>query len=208
MRGGRVGTLRSRYGFAHRVRMRGTPPSGPAVSGPEPSVDRAAIAREMDDARARLHTLLAAEAADLRRLSDGTRWTNEQLLFHMVFGYLVVRTLLPLVHVVSRLPAPVGRGWAALLNSATRPFHVINYWGAVGAARVFDHTRMEPLADRTIAALQRRLAREPEVALHRGMPFPTGWDPYFGYMTLAEVYRYPTRHFEHHRRQLSLPSSL
>jgi hypothetical protein len=91
-------------------------------------VDREAIAREMDDARDRLHALLAAaDPADRRRRSDGTRWTNEQLLFHMVFGYLVVRTLLPLVHIVSRLPAPVGQGWAALLNSATRPFHVINY---------------------------------------------------------------------------------
>jgi DinB superfamily len=167
-------------------------------------VDRASIAREMDEARVRLHALLAdADPADLRCRSNGTRWTNEQLLFHMVFGYLVVRTLLPLVRVVSRLPA-VGRAWAALLNTATRPFHVINYWGSVAAARVFDHTRMGPLADRTIAALQRNLTREPEAALHRGMPFPTGWDPYFGYLTLAEVYRYPTRHFKHHRRQLSL----
>ena len=171
----------------------------------EPPVDRQAIRREMDDARDRLHALLvAADPADLRRRSNGTRWTNEQLLFHMVFGYLVVRTLLPLVRVVSRLPAPVGRGWAALLNSATRPFDVVNYWGSVGAARVFNHARMGPLADRTIAALQRHLAREPEAALHRGMPFPIGWDPYFGYLTLAEVYRYPTRHFEHHRRQLTL----
>jgi hypothetical protein len=158
-------------------------------------VHRAAIAREMDEARAQLHSLLAAtDAADLRRRSDGTRWTNEQLLFHMVFGYLVVRALLPLVRVVSRLPSPVGRGWAALLNSASRPFHVVNYWGSVGAARVFNHSRMGVLADRTIGALQRTLEREPEGALHRGMPFPTGWDPYFGYMTLAE----------HHRRQLTL----
>ena len=71
---------------------------------------------------------------------------------------------------------------------------------------MFHYVRMGPLADRTIAALQRHLAREPEAALRRGMPFPAGWDPYFGYLTLAEVYRYPTRHFEHHRRQLSLRS--
>ena len=37
------------------------------------------------------------------------------------------------------------------------------------------------------------------------MPFPTGWNPYFGCLTLTQVYRHPTRHFEHHRRQLSLP---
>jgi hypothetical protein len=168
-------------------------------------VNRVAIAGEMEAARARLHALLsAADAADLRRTSHGTRWTNEQLLFHMVFGYLLVRTLLPLVRLISRLPPPVGGGWAALLNSATRAFHVINYWGSVGGARVFDHKRMGPLADRTIAVLHRRLQEEPEATLRRGMPFPTGWDPYFGYMTLAEVYRYATRHFEHHRRQLSL----
>src|SRR4051812_18425072 len=125
----------------------------------------------MERARVRLHELLdEADAADLARRSDGTRWTNEQLLFHMVFGYLLVRVLLPLVHAVSRLPAPVGRAWAALLNSATRPFHVVNYLGSVGGARVFDHDRMGSLFDRTVAALQRRLAREPEPALHRGMP--------------------------------------
>lgn len=171
----------------------------------EPPVDRLATALEMDAARAWLHELLAgADAADLRRPSDGTRGTNEQLLFHMLFGFLVVRVLLPLVRLVSRLPAPVGRGWAALLNFATRPFHVINYWGSVAAARVFDHARMGPLADRTIAALERQLDCEPEEALHRGMPFPPGWDPYFGFMSLADVYRYPARHFEHHRRQLTL----
>lgn len=171
-----------------------------------PPVDRAAIASDMDAARARLHALLdAADAADLRRRSDGTRWTNEQLLFHMVFGYLVVRALLPLVRVLGRLPAPVGRGFAALLDAATRPFHQVNYWGSVVGARVFNHVRMGRVADHTLAALQRSLQREPEAALRRGMPFPTRWDPYFTpYMTLADVYRYPTRHFEHHRRQLTL----
>ena len=169
-------------------------------------MDRPAIAAEMDAARSQLHALLAAaDAGDLRRRSNGTRWSNEQLLFHMVFGYLVVRVLLPLVHVMGRLPPPVGRGWAALLDAATGPFHVINYWGSVAGARVFDHARMGLVADRTIAALQRRLTRESEAALRRGMPFPQGWDPYFStWMSLAQVYRYPTRHFEHHRDQLTL----
>lgn len=177
------------------------------VTGPGPSrVDRGAISRDMERARSQLHHLLTTtSAADLRRRSEGTRWTNEELLFHMVFGYLVVRVLLPLVRTVGRLPAPVGRRWAALLNAGTRPFHLVNYAGSVVGARVFDHTRMGSLCDRTVAALQRSLLRESENALHRGMPFPVGWDPYFtDFMSLAEVYRYPTRHFEHHRRQLSL----
>jgi hypothetical protein len=156
----------------------------------QPPVDRAVIIQEMDGARAQLHALLAVDPAALRRRSNGTRWTNEQLLFHMVFGYLVVRVLLPLVRVVGRLPAPVGRVWSRLLDSAQRPFHVVNYWGSVGAARVFDHSRMGPLCDRTITALQRHIQQEPESTLRRGMPFPTSWDPYFNsYMTLVEVYR-------------------
>jgi len=172
-----------------------------------PPIDRARISTDMEQDRAQLHELLAgAGAADLRRRSDGTRWTNEQLLFHMVFGYLLVRVLLPLVHAVSRLPAPVGRSWAALLNSATGPFHLVNYLGSVGGAAVFNHARMGRLFDRTVAALHRRLEGETEAALQRGMPFPIGWDPYFTtYMAVAEVYRYPTKHFAHHRRQLTLP---
>jgi hypothetical protein len=173
---------------------------------PGPPVDRRAIGAELEDARARLHALLAsADSSDLRRRSNGTRWTNEQLLFHMVFGYLVVRVLLRLVRAVSRLPAPVGRGFAALLDSARRPFHLVNYWGSCGGALVFNHARMGDLCDRTVGALQRSLASVPEASLRRGMAFPTSWDPYFKpYMTLADVYRFPNLHFEHHSRQLTL----
>jgi hypothetical protein len=185
------------------------PPDAPVpavTAAPEHPVDRQTISRDLEGARRQLHELLAAaDVADLRRRSEGTRWSNEQLLFHMVFGFLIVRVLLRLVRLLGRLPAPVGSGFAALLNSAWRPFHVINFWGSVGAALVFNHDRMGRLCDRTIAALQRHLAREPEDGLRRGMAFPTSWDPYFApHMTLADVYRYPSRHFEHHRRQLSL----
>jgi hypothetical protein len=36
--------------------------------------------------------------------------------------------------------------------------------------------------------------------------FTVSWDPYFKYiMTVADVYRYPTQHYDHHRRQLTTP---
>lgn len=169
-------------------------------------VDRQSIAGDLEGCRRQLHELLAsAGPADLRRRSHGTRWTNEQLLFHMVFGFLVVRTLLPLVRLMGSLPAPVGTGFAALLESAHRPFHVVNYWGSRVGARVFDARRMGGLCDRVVAALCRSLDRRSARSLERGMPFPTSWDPYFTKcMTLADVYRYPSLHFEHHRRQLTL----
>jgi uncharacterized damage-inducible protein DinB len=38
------------------------------------------------------------------------------------------------------------------------------------------------------------------------MHYPTTWDPLFTrYMTLADLYRYPIRHYRHHRQQLTLP---
>jgi hypothetical protein len=112
----------------------------------------------------------------LRRRSNGTRWTNRQLLFHMVFGYLVVRTLLPLVHALARLGH--SRGFAAALNAGRRPFHVINYLGSCGGGQLLTTRGMAALLDRTIEALQRNLAAEAGQSLALTMDFPTAWDPY------------------------------
>ena len=170
-----------------------------------PAVDRAGLHAEMQWARDDLARLLAAaSSADLERGSTGTRWTNEQLLFHMVFGYMVVRALLPLVRVVSRLPRPVGTGFSTALDAAARPFHVVNYLGTCAAALVFNRRRMLGQLDRTLASLHRSLDALPVSTLHRGMPFPPRWDPFFTpWMTVADVFHYPTQHYGFHRAQLS-----
>jgi len=149
--------------------------------------------------------LNSASQEGLGRRSNGTRWTNEELLFHMVFGYMVVRALLPLVHVVSRLPVPMGKAFAALLNAGTRPFDTVNYWGSRWACLVYNKQRMSRKLDKTLAAITRRLQREDPRSLARTMPFPDRWDPFFTpLMTLNDVYAYPTKHFNFHARQLSL----
>jgi hypothetical protein len=90
-------------------------------------------------------------------------------------------------------------------TAGRRPFHVVNYLGSCGGASGVQPRPLTRLCDRTISGLHRSLDRETEQALTRGMPFPTSWDPYFTpFMTLADVYRYGTVHFEHHRRQLTL----
>ena len=74
---------------------------------------------EMEAARQAFYELVAHVTPDgPGRRSSGTRWTNRQLLLHMVFGYLIVRALMPLVQ-------PLGRpGWsrrfAAALNAFAR----------------------------------------------------------------------------------------
>jgi hypothetical protein len=169
-------------------------------------VDRAEIARDYARAARDFHRLLdSADVADLRRRSAGTRWSNWELLFHMWFGYMIVLRLLVLVRVMSRLPAPVGRGFARLLDATTPVFDVVNYLGSAGGGRVFDRERLGRKSDRVVAALQRRVDREAEPSFGRGMPYPTRWDPFFTeYMTVEDIYRYPGRHYDFHRAQLTL----
>jgi DinB superfamily len=168
--------------------------------------DRRAVVEELQEARVTFHRLLdGAAPAQLARPSAGTRWTNEQLLFHMLFGYLVVAVLLRMVVVFGRLPPVLSRGFATLLDSCVVPFHAVNYWGSCAGAKVFNRRRMGPKFDRVIASLQRRLLATSDTDLVRGMYYPTRWDPFFGeYMTLGQLYRYPTQHFDFHQRQLTL----
>jgi hypothetical protein len=177
-----------------------------SAATPSAPVDRAAIATDLQECRADLHHLLAGATHDrLRARSNGTAWTNEQLLFHMVFGFLVVRRLLPLVRMVSAIPPAVGRAFAAALSAGRRPFHWVNYAGSCGGALVFNRDRMGRLSDHTIEHLINRLEEEPEARLTRSMPFPTSWDPYFQpRMSMADVYAYPALHYRHHRAQLTL----
>lgn len=170
------------------------------------AMHRQTMHEDYERARRTFHQLLdTATTAELTRPTNGTRWTNEQLLWHMFFGYLITRVLLPLVRLFSHLPDGASKGFAGLLNAATRPFDLINYAGPCGAVTVFTPRRTAAAFDRVIDSLNRRLAAEPEESLARGMHFPVRWDPFFAdFMTLADVYRYPNRHLEFHRRQLTL----
>ena len=178
------------------------------VTGGQPT-DRQHIHGELERVRADLHQLVAAATApELRRRTHGTRWTNGQMLWHMAFGLLIVRRLLPLVRLFGRLPDPFSRGFAAVLNAGTRPFHHINYLGGVGGSLVFHGPRLTRQLDRTINALHRHLDAESETALGLRMHFPVDWDPFFtDTMTLAEVYAYGPQHYDFHRAQLTLDQS-
>ena len=168
-------------------------------------LDRQAVRDEMDRARQEIHRLLdQATPAGLGGPTQGTRWTNEQLLFHMLFGYLITRALILPARAFGRLHGGASRAFAGLLDAARVPFHLVNYAGSCAGARLIPASRMGGTMDRVIAGLQRRLDREPDAALRRGMHYPTTWDPFF---TGCMTHRYPTRHFDYHRRQLTLPDT-
>lgn len=169
-------------------------------------VARDAVLQELSRAPGAYRRLLAAAAPDsLSRRTLGTRWTNREMLFHLLLGYGLVRMLLPLVSVMDRLPSWVPRGFAAVLNAAAAPFHVVNYLGSVVGGRLLTTRRMETLFERTCTALARRLSGQDPADLQRGMPFPTRWDPFFTTrMSVLDVYHYPWQHFEFHREQLTI----
>ena len=162
------------------------------------------IIDELRRAQADFHQLVSERLArDLRRRSNGTRWTNRQLLFHMVFGYVIVRTLMPLVHALGRLGH--SRAVRRHPQRGRRPFHLINYLGSCGGGQILTPARDGRPAGPDLGALQRKLAAETDASLALTMHFPTAWDPYFKpTMSVLDVYHFGTQHFDHHRRQLTL----
>lgn len=123
----------------------------------------------------------------------------------MVFGYLIVWRLLPLVRLLGRLPDGYSRRFAAALNAGTRPFHAVNYLGGCGGALVFRGRRLTRLCDHTVERLHRRLDAETDETLSRRMHFPPRWDPFFAdTMTVSDVYHYGTQHYDFHRAQLTV----
>ncbi|MEA5367150.1 DinB family protein [Amycolatopsis sp., V23-08] len=172
-------------------------------------MDKRVVHQDMERTRRRFHRLLdTAGYAELRRRSAGTRWTNRQLLFHMLLGYLIMRALLTLARLFDRLPAGASRRFARLLDAATTPFDAVNFAGSWLGGTILPRRSMDALLDRTVAAQHRRLDRETDAGLARGMHYPTRWDPFFAdYMTVADLYRFPARHFEFHQAQLTLPDA-
>lgn len=172
-------------------------------------VARDAVLHELYHAPGAYRELLAAATPDsLSRRTSGTRWTNREMLFHLLLGYGLVRVLLPLVSGMDRLPPWVGRGFAAVLDAVAAPFHIINYLGSVVGSRLVTTRRMAMLFERSCTALARRLNRQDLAALRRGMPFPTRWDPFFTTrMSVLDVYHYPWQHFEFHRKQLTIDAT-
>ena len=169
-------------------------------------MDKQSVHQELERVRADFRQLVeSADAAVLRRPTNGTRWNNRQLLFHMLLGYLIIRALLRLVRVFSHLPRRASRTYARLLNAGTGPFDEVNFLDSYAAGRAVRPARMVVMFDHVVDKLHQRLAAESDADLARGMHYPTRWDPFFkDYMTLADVCHFPTQHYDFHRRQLTL----
>ena len=178
----------------------------PESEGHQDQLNKQVILDEFASVRREFRNLVEVMSEDdLARLSNGTKWTNRELLFHMLFGYLIVRTLVWFCRALSRLPPNATKPAVALMNLSVRPFNWINYIGSVIGAKAFSPRRMSDILDKVTSTLGRWLVDTPDHRLSRRVCVPTKWDPFFKpHMTIFELYHYPTQHFEFHKRQLNL----
>ena len=149
--------------------------------------------------------LTAARSDELDLLSNGTRWTNRQLLFHMLLGQLITRMVIAVMGAFSRLPAGASRAWASGMTAFTPLYNRLNWFGAVVGGRLFTVTRMGRTMDSVTAKILRFYGNAEPRDLRRGMTVPPSWDPYFStWMDRAELMTWAPKHYRHHRSQLTL----
>ena len=147
----------------------------------------------------------SAAAAELDLPTDGTRWTNRQLLFHMVLGQNIALSAIPLFGLFSRLPPPASRSWSRLLDACAGPYNWVNWAGSAAAGQALPPAAMQRMMDRTTRTILAWYDRADETALGRGMTMPASWDPYFTpWMSRRDALEWAPKHYRHHRAQLTL----
>ncbi len=191
--------------FMAGVCLRTTMPYTGSMTVPAQINVRDSIMAEYAAAQATFHTLLDSMSDDdLKRQSRNPGWKNGQILFHMTLGFMVVSAIIPLVRFWARLPKGFSKVFASILNAFTGPFNWVNGIGARGGGRFFRGKRLGRRFDKTYASMLRKLNSVKDDEWRRGMYFPEKWGGLFKkYMTLEDVFRFPTVHFRFHLDQIA-----
>lgn len=171
------------------------------------------MAASSDSLRADLEWVAADFAAILDTASPeelalptkGTRWTNRQLLFHMLLGQRITRIVIVIMGVFSRLRPGASRTFAAGMSAATPAYDWLNWLGAVVGGRLFSLARMRRQMSGLTAKILRFYDSAAQADLGRGMTIPPSWDPYFStWMDRRQLLEWAPQHYRHHRGQLTL----
>jgi hypothetical protein len=178
---------------------------GFSMAAPDAGTVRERLRAELATTRSDFHRLLQAlSEEEWRRQSKNPGWTNGQILFHMTFGFMILRSLIPLVRVFGRLPEQYSKLFSNALDASTPLFNRVNAFGARGGGTIFGRRRLGKRFESTYRSLLRTLDTIGDDEWGKGMHYPTRWDSLFDeYMTLEKLFHYPTVHFRFHRDQLT-----
>ena len=162
---------------------------------------------DLSSARSTFQALIdSLSEEDLRRRSNIPGWTNQQVLFHMAFGFILLPSLVRMIKFWALFPRGFSRPFAAALDASTPLFNWINGLGPRLGARIYSGRSLGRRYDRAHARIQRILDSTSERDLALGMHYPQRWDPLFnGYVTLEGLFRYPIAHLQSHLGQIRLP---
>ena len=123
---------------------------------------------------------------------------------HILFAFIILSALIPLIKFFNRLPKSVSKVFADFLNFITPLFNFVNAIGARGGAKVFTGKRLKSKTETVFSTLLNSVASIKESDWQKGMYYPTKWDGLFDeYMTMEKLFRYPTKHFKFHLKQLT-----
>lgn len=163
------------------------------------------IRSEFELTRNSFHTVLASlSEEDLHKQSLNAGWTNGEILAHMLFGFIVTATLLPMTRLWGRLPKGSSKPFAWLLNAFTTPFNWVNALGARMQGKFFTYKRLGKLYDYFYTSLLKTAASIKDHQWEQGMYYPTKWDSNFNeFMTLEKLFYYPIIHYNFHLKQIS-----
>ncbi len=163
--------------------------------------------RELEDAEKSFYKLISSlSEKDLKKKSKNAGWTNGGILFHILFAYIIVSALIPLLRFFGRFPKSFSKNFANILNFGTSLFNWINALGARGGASVFNKKRLRNKASSIFDSLLKKIDSIEESDWKAGMYYPTKWDSLFDeYMTLEKLFHYPTKHFKFHLKQIRVP---
>src|SRR5215213_4472758 len=159
---------------------------------------RRAIKSRLAQTRSEFHILLDSFSdGDLEKRSNNEGWTNGEILFHMMFAFILILTLVPMMRFWSRLPNPYSKKFADILNFFIMPFNWINGLAPRAGGKIFARSRLGIWFDKFYASIIRLVDSVKENEWESGMYYPDKWDPLFDeYMTLEKLFYYPIRHFE------------
>ncbi len=167
---------------------------------------RIELRADLERAREEFHSLIGSLSEESwTQPSHNSGWTNGQVVFHILLGFILVRPLASLLILFGQLPEVCSKIFSGILNFATPLFNRINAIGPRIGARLLGRAGVIRKFDEVHAVLLTRLDRLQPRHWTMTMHYPTRWDPRFKTdMRLEDLFQYPITHLRHHQIQVRI----
>ena len=181
----------------------GVPPTGGEMTS-DIETRREHLRCELEAARREFYDMVTSISEPWwAKPSHNPGWTNGQLLFHVLLGFILVLPLAGILLFFGHLPAVCSRTFAAILNFSTPLFNRINAVGPRAGAFLLGRAGLISKFDQVHGRILERLERVRPGDWALAMHYPTRWDPRFKTpMHMEDLFRYPVDHLRHHQQQL------